>query len=102
MGTLCIHLLWWILLIYSVLQASVLMVCAIWIIWSELIRPRFIPAAEIERMAADIIARYDNPEAEALARSHRAWMRSDSAGQLVWSRVRKSIRKNRSCKLPPD
>ena len=50
-------------------------------------------AADIARVADDIIASYPDPEREAFARHERAWYDSDGAEQTYWYRVRKAIRR---------
>lgn len=62
-------------------------------IWTDTIKPRLIPTAEIDRMADDIIANYPDPEEEAFARHERAWYRSNGAEQTYWLLVRKAVRK---------
>ena len=62
-------------------------------IWKDAIKPRLIPAEDINRAAEDIIGSYSDPEEEAFARHERAWYRSDGAEQTYWHRVRKAVRK---------
>ncbi len=64
-----------------------------WCRWIDAIGPRLIPADDIDRVAADIIASYSDPELEAFARHERAWYRSDGAEQAYWYRVRKAVRR---------
>lgn len=63
---------------------------------TDAIKPRLIPAEDIDRMAADIIANYLDPEWEAFARDERAWYDSDGAEQTYWYRVRKAVRRQLS------
>lgn len=64
----------------------------LWMAWTDAIKPRLIPADDIDRVADDIIASYPDPEHEAFARHERAWYRSDGAEQTYWYRVRKAVR----------
>lgn len=48
---------------------------------------------EIDRVAADIIASYPDPEDEAFARHERAWYNCDGAEQAYWYRVRKAVKR---------
>ena len=41
------------------------------------------PADDIDRVGADIIASYSDPEHEAFARHERAWYRSDGVEQSL-------------------
>lgn len=83
----------WLLLIFFGGQALIFVGLVLWTIWTDAIRPRLIPAADIDRVAADIIANYPDPEREAFARHERAWYRSDGAEQTYWYRVRKAVRR---------
>ncbi|MFB9949975.1 hypothetical protein ACFFP0_14010 [Rhizobium puerariae] len=55
------------------------------------IRPMLVPKAEIERMAADLISRHNDPEEAAAIEEHAAWYRSNNFEQGKWRRVRKLI-----------
>lgn len=83
----------WFLLIFFGGQALAFVGLALWTIWTDAIKPRLIPADEIDRVAADIIASYTEPELEAFARHERAWYDSDGAEQTYWYRVRKAVRR---------
>jgi hypothetical protein len=83
----------WLLLIFFGGQALIFIGLVLWTIWTDAIKPRLIPAAEIDRVADDIIADYPDPELEAFARHERAWYDSDGAGQTYWYRVRKALRR---------
>jgi len=83
----------WLLLIFFGGQALIFIGLVLWTIWTDAIRPRLIPANDIDRVAADIIANYPDPELEAFARHERAWYRSDGAEQTYWYRVRKAVRR---------
>lgn len=74
-------------------QVLIFIGLVMWMVWTDAIKPRLIPAAEIDRPADDIIAGYPDPEEEAFARHERAWYRSDGAGQTYWYRVRKAVRR---------
>lgn len=49
----------------------------LWTVWNDAIKPRLIPAGDIDRVADDIIASCADPEEEAFARHEHAWCRSD-------------------------
>jgi hypothetical protein len=83
----------WLLLIFFGGQALIFIGLVLWTIWTDAIKPRLIPAAEIDRVADDIIADYPDPELEAFARHERAWYDSDGAVQTYWYRVRKALRR---------
>lgn len=83
----------WLALIVFGGQAVIFIGLVMWIAWTHAIKPRLIPAAEIDRVADGIIAGYPDPEDEAFARHERAWYRSDGAGQTYWYRVRKAVRR---------
>lgn len=82
----------WLMLVFFGAQAPVFIGLVLWTIWTDAIRPRLIPTADIARVADDIIARYSDPESEAFARQERAWYDSDGAEQTYWYRVRKAVR----------
>jgi hypothetical protein len=83
----------WLLLIFFGGQALIFVGLVLWTIWFDAIKPRLIPAADIDRVAADIVANYPDPEGEAFARHERAWYDSDGAEQTYWYRVRKAVRR---------
>lgn len=83
----------WLLVAFFGGQVAMFIGLVIWMIWTDAIKPRLIPAGDIDRMADDIIASYPDPELEAFARHERAWYRSDGAEQTYWRRVRKAVRK---------
>lgn len=83
----------WLLVAFFGGQALIFIGLILWVTWTDAIKPRLIPAAEILHVADDIIANYPDPEEEAFARHERAWYRSDGAGQTYWRRVRKAVRK---------
>lgn len=61
-------------------------------LWLGIIRPRLIPAREIEALADEVIARYGGFAAELAAiEEDRAWRYSDIAAQGRWRRVRQAI-----------
>jgi len=90
----------WLLLIFFGGQALIFVGLVLWTIWIDAIKPRLIPAADIDRVAADIVANYADPEGEAFARHERAWYDSDGAEQTYWYRVRKAVQKR--MKRPPN
>lgn len=69
----------WLLLVFFCSQALVVIGLIVWMIWIDAIKPRLIPATEIDRVAADIIANYSDPQDEAFARQKHAWYRCDGA-----------------------
>lgn len=83
----------WLWLVLLVGQAVAFVGLLLWMIWTDSIKPRLIPADEIARVADDIIAHYPDPELEAFARHEHAWYDNDGAAQTYWYRVRKAVRK---------
>ncbi|WP_306410174.1 hypothetical protein [Ectorhizobium quercum] len=83
----------WLLLAFFGGQALIFIGLVLRVIWTDTIKPRLIPAADIDRAAADIIANHPDPEEEAFARHERAWHDSDGAEQTYWYRVRKAVRR---------
>jgi hypothetical protein len=75
------------------LAASPIIIGIGWSIVEDVILPRFIPRAEIDRLADSIMRGYPtNPEKAALTEEHAAWYRSEGFEQGKWRRVRKAIR----------
>lgn len=83
----------WLLVAFFGGQVLIFIGLILRMIWTDSIKPRLIPAAEIDRVADDIIASYPDPELEAFARHERAWYDSDGAEQTYWYRVRKAVRR---------
>jgi hypothetical protein len=83
----------WLLLVFFGGQVIIFIGLMLWMVWTDAIKPRLIPVDDIDRVAADIIANYPDPEHEAFARHKRAWYRSDGAEQTYWLRVRKAVRR---------
>lgn len=83
----------WLMLIFIGGQVLIFIGLVLWDVWTDAVKPRLIPTADINRVAADIIANYSDPELEAFARHKRAWNRSDGAEQTYWYRVRKAVRR---------
>ncbi|MDP9592277.1 UNVERIFIED_ORG: hypothetical protein J2W19_004865 [Shinella zoogloeoides] len=83
----------WLLLIFFGGQALIFIGLVLWTIWTDAIKPRLIPTAEIDRVADEIIGNFSDPHEEAFARHERAWYRSDGAEQTYWHRVLKAVRK---------
>lgn len=83
----------WLLVVFFGAQVLIFVGLALWAAWTDAIKPRLIPTAEIDHVADDIIANYAAPEEEAFARHERAWYRSDGAEQTYWLRVRKAVRR---------
>ncbi len=64
----------------------------LWVLWQSVVRPRLIPRGEVERLAADLVARYGDHAGEiAFAEEYRAWRHSDGFEQGKWRRVRLRI-----------
>ena len=63
----------------------------LWLLWEGIIRPRLIPRAEIDALAAKLLARH-GPRAEevASAEEEAAWRNSRPFEQGKWRRVRKN------------
>lgn len=93
MWNLFIETLTWLLLTFCVTQCALFLGLIAWSVWTDAIKPRLIPANDINRMADDFIAQYPDPEREAFARRERAWYRSESAEQTYWHRVEKAVRR---------
>lgn len=69
----------------------------VWVIWEGSIRPRLIPAAEIEADARRLLARWGDRAAEmAFIKEDRAWRYSETFEQGRWRRVRMMIDKLQS------
>lgn len=100
MVDLLLAVLHWLLLIFFGGQAFAFVGLMLWTIWIDAIKPRLIPAADIDRVAADIVASYPDPELEAFARHERAWYDSEGAEQTYWYRVRKAVQKR--MQRPPN
>ena len=65
----------------------------IWVVWNGTIRPRLIPATEIDAMASTLVAQWgDNAVEIASIEEDRARRYSDSFAQGRWRRVRLSIK----------
>lgn len=64
----------------------------VWVIWEGSIRPRLIPAGEIEAEARRLLARWGDRAAEmAFIEEDRAWRYSETFEQGRWHRVRLMI-----------
>lgn len=64
----------------------------LWELWEGSVRPRLVPASEIDALAAAMLARHgDRTEEMAFIEEDRAWRYSDSYEQGKWRRVRKRI-----------
>lgn len=64
----------------------------VWVIWEGSIRPRLIPASEIEAEARSLLARWGDRAAEmAFIEEDRAWRYSETFEQGRWHRVRLMI-----------
>lgn len=66
----------------------------LWRVWQLDIRPRLLPAAEIEALAAELVAVHgERAEEVAFLEEDRAWRLSDAAEQGKWRRVRVMLRR---------
>ena len=64
----------------------------LWCVWENEIRPRLIPAAEIDRLSAEMIAKHGQAaEEQAAIEEHAAWYNADYTEQGKWRRVRKRV-----------
>ena len=90
---LLLEVLRWLLVAFFGGQGLIFIGLVLWIVWTDAIKPRMIPANDIERVADDIIANFADPEQEAFARHEQAWYRSNGAEQTYWYRVRKAVRR---------
>lgn len=74
-----------------VLSAFVL-TAFLWVEWRGYIRPMFIPRAEIERMADELVEKHgERAEEMAFIEEDRAWRYSQTFEQGKWRRVRKEL-----------
>lgn len=72
--------------------ASPILVAVCWTLWADVFLPRFIPSAEIEGIAEQVMRDHANdPEEWALMEEYAAWHRSRSFEQGKWRLVRKAI-----------
>lgn len=93
MGEAFLRLLGWALFAFLGVQALAFVCLALQMAWTQVIKPRLIPAEDIDKVATEIIATYPDPEEEAFGRHEEAWYRGDGAEQTYWHRVRKAIRR---------
>ena len=64
----------------------------VWLLWQAAVRPRLIPRAEIDLLAAQMQARYGRRAEEvAFAEEERAWRESQPFERGKWRRVRRRI-----------
>jgi hypothetical protein len=74
----------------------------LWELWDGGIRPKLIPEAKIDSLAAAMLARHgDRAEEMSFIEEDRAWRYSKSFEQGKWRRVRKRIERMRR-NLPPS
>ncbi|WP_436102025.1 hypothetical protein [Pararhizobium sp. LjRoot238] len=83
----------WLLVAFFGGQVLVFIGLVLWTVWTDTIKPRLIPPAEIDHAADEIIAKFSDPEDEVSARHERAWYKSDGAEQAYWYRVRRAVRR---------
>lgn len=68
------------------------LVIFLWVEWHGRIRPMFIPHAEIERMADELVEKHrESAEEMAFIEEDRAWRYSQTFEQGKWRRVRKEL-----------
>jgi hypothetical protein len=68
----------------------------LWELWEGSIRPRFVARAEIDALAASMIARHgDRAEEMAFVEEDRTWRYSESFQQGKWRRVQKRLERMR-------
>ena len=64
----------------------------LYVLWQGVVRPRLIPAKEIERLAAQMVERHGDRAADAVfANEYHAWRCSNGFEQAKWRRVRCQI-----------
>jgi hypothetical protein len=64
----------------------------LWLLWERGIRPRLIPRAEIDGLAATMIARHGRRAEEVVFAAEKyAWRNSQPFEQARWRRVRRRI-----------
>lgn len=69
----------------------------LWMEWQGCIRPMFIPRAEIEHLADELIDKHGECAEEfAAMEEDRAWRYSQNFEQGKWRRVRKELERRRS------
>jgi hypothetical protein len=80
-------------LIWSAVTAPV-WATILWELWSMFVRPALVPRAEIDRLAAAMLAQHgDAAERMAFVEEDRAWRYSDTFEQGKWRRVRRAMRR---------
>ena len=73
----------------------------LWELWEGGVQPRLVPRAEIDSLAAAMLARHgDRAEEMAFIEEDRAWRYSESFEQGKWRRVRKRVERMRSDARP--
>jgi hypothetical protein len=69
----------------------------LYVLWQTVVRPRLIPAEEVERLAAELLERHGNHAAKvAFADECHAWRHSNGFEQGKWRRVRCEIERRSS------
>ena len=72
----------------------------LWVLWEKGVRPRLIPGAKIDSLAAAMLARHEcRAEEMAFIEEDRAWRYSQSFEQGKWRRVRKRIEEMRGSRF---
>ena len=81
--------LWWVIVVVC---TAPIWGSLVWVIWEGSIRPRLIPAGEIEAEARRLLARWGDTAAEmAFIEEDRAWRYSETFEQGRWHRMRLMI-----------
>lgn len=74
----------------------------LWELWEGAVRPRLVPASDIDALAAAMLARHgDRAEEMAFIEEDHAWRYSESFEQGKWRRVRKRVEGMR-CDVHPS
>ena len=80
-----------------VLASAPIWATLLYVVWQGIVRPRLIPAAEVERLAAELLERHGDRAADvAFADECHAWRHSDGFERGKWRRVRCEIERRRN------
>ena len=75
----------------------------LYVLWQSFVRPRLIPSDEIERLAAELVARHGNRAANvAFADEFHAWRHANGFEREKWRRVRWHIERRRGARKTSD
>lgn len=81
----------WVLPVFYGSQLVIIVGLFSWLVYQDAVRPRLIPAGEIERVADEIIAGHAEPEREACLREENDWYGCAFGSGVYWRRVRRAI-----------